>query len=155
MNQPNIVCTGVRIVDCVIDEDGVISEVTPHGIPQFIEFGIKGGHVLKVYADGSYSDYDKWEFVEYCAPSNYPARRWLFHQFFTEHYPKLWQLYLLVRWWELKRGRLISWYLNKTEMRPNVLHGGFSEWEKWKNVRRYPFLRIPRWRDEQWRNSQQ
>ena len=62
MSEPNIQCVGTSIVQCVIDCDsGVISEVTPMGIPQFIEFGFKDGNVLKVYADGSYSDYGRSE----------------------------------------------------------------------------------------------
>jgi hypothetical protein len=55
MSSPNLVFQGVGIVECTIDPDtGVISEVTPHGIPQFIEFGFKDGNVLKANADGSY-----------------------------------------------------------------------------------------------------
>lgn len=136
-----------------MDDDGVISEVTPNGIPEFIEIGLKDGNVLHIYADGTHSDMDEFRFVEYQDRSNYPARRWLFHEFFAEHYPRLWKLYRLTRWWEIKRRRFINWYLNKTETRPDVLWGGFGDWDRWQGVRRYPFLRISKWRDQQWRNS--
>jgi hypothetical protein len=97
---PNLVCTGVKVVECFVDEDGVISEATPSGVPRFIEVGFKDGNVLKIYADGTHSDMDEFRFVEYQAPANYPARRWLFEQFLEEEHSVLLKVYL----WCVSRG---------------------------------------------------
>lgn len=141
--RANIVFQGARIVQCTVDPDsGVISEVTPHGIPQFIEIGLKDGNVLKVYADGTHSDMDEFRFVEYQAPSNYPARKWLFEQFLRENFPWLWQVYRLTCWQRRQRSRVFTWYLNRTEKCPHAFHG-WGNIDDLKTLKRYPFLRLP------------
>lgn len=142
--QPNLQFKGARVVQCTIDTDsGVISEVTPRGIPQFIEVGLKDGNVLQIYADGTHSDMDEFRFVEYQARCNYPARKWLFEQFLSDHFPLLWQFYRFTRWQDRLRRQVFTWYLNKTESDPNRFYG-------WtlppKQMRRYPFFRLPAWR---------
>lgn len=144
MSEPNIVCTGAGVVACAIDADsGVISELTPRGIPQFIEIGFKDGNVLKIYADGSHSDQPEFRFVKYQAPSNYSARKWLFERYLKEHFSFLWQLYRFVRWQYRVRRRAFTWYLNKTEKCPHTFYG----WSGRDDViSRRPSLRLPRWR---------
>lgn len=145
MAEPNLICTGTSVVRCTIDPDsGVISKVTPNGVPVFIEIGLRDGNVLEIYANGTHSDMDEFRFVEYQAPSNYPARKWLFEQFLHENYPFLWEAYRFVRWYWRKRGQLFRWYWNRTRSDSDR---SFMGWPPPSDeMKRYPRLRLRRHR---------
>lgn len=119
MQQPNLKITGVGITPCKIDKySGAIVTATPKGVPVWMEFHLKDGNDLIIYADGDYSDYDAFEFTDGVYRPSWVARRWVFEQYFEENFTVFYQCYRLVRWLHYRKRRAIIWWLNYRNTEP-------------------------------------